>query len=733
MKTFLLVLAIFLASNCLVKSEPFYKCVTNLPAGQCASKTDANAQVTYNLSACSEAGKVCPFKSVTTTTPVSCGPESVLPVYPGGVCTADTDCIAAATCVVDGTTKKCKAKKTICESHDDCNIGQICVVDGQAKACKNQVADDQPCTTADSYECENGSACFKVDETSSVCKKLFSVANGTKAPDALFPSLDTDNIVSFCESGFRDANGFCRKLTLKTTTACTADTDCKYDDNTSAQNGNEEFLQNGAEVTITGSCEAGYNPTGAKYCKSANSSTSLTDYITVFKTKVLVDNQGKCHTKERFNCKVVKENSTLLKDYQTKQVNALFEHKFKGADACVKSVLFPYFQVPVVNKCPKFECAAEAKETCGTATGKRFETRTVKINPCSANKSCTVLNSDFFDTDSDKTEQCNAAPAKVPTKLPGETCDGDDDCIEVTGYEDDKTTVKKYKKCNASKTCDGVEKGKRCLNNDSCKVGNYCLLDASATRDPLKDVCADQLDKSAVACKNTYDCKNGLICLSTKCVDPFSVDQGVSIDDVDATTKDYACATGYYALNDVSGKVECAQRFYGVEEKKRAAKGLVTCDYDTNCNYKVIFKAAKDAQPEVSKLTTRPCQCGYNKDGLGYCPYAEHEADNVKRFQNINNNVKSSLSNTLHTVHRFGGFTDAKKSPVCKSYWVNPMFRNSVSCAIDVLGKSATCEDVDVDKTSTDTETAADTSTKSNTMMLKFSSVIGLIIAIALF
>lgn len=730
MKTFLLALTIILASNCLVNSEPFYKCKSDLPANQCAEKKEEGTQITYQLKAC-EAGKVCPFKSITgTTTTANCGVEDSLPVYAGGACnTTDKKCIAGLTC--DTTTNKCKVEDaTKCTNHSDCEYGKACLGAAGTKTCQAQLADGTACTEADSYECTNGSACFKKQDNTFECKKLFSLANGERTSEVKFPDAIENNVVSFCQSGFSD-NGICRNLTLKTTTACNADADCKYDNNAPAQNGNEEFLQNGAEVTLTGSCEAGYNPTGAKYCKKANSSNSLAEYIKFF-SKNLADNQGKCHTKERFNCKAVVEDKAVLKDFQTKQVNALFENRFTSAEECVKSVLFPYFQAPVVvNKCPKFECAAEAKETCGDATGKRSDTRTVKINPCTTGKSCTVITSEFFDTDLAKTEQCAAAPAKVASKLPGESCEGPEDCIEVTGYEEDKTTVKKYKSCT-NKKCDGVDIGKRCLDNNSCKVGSYCLLDASTPRDPLKDVCAAQLDKTSPACKSTFDCKNGLICLASKCAEPFSVAQGESIDDVDATTKDYACATGFYSRNDVSGKVECAQRLYGTEEKKRAAKGLVTCNYDTDCNYKVIFKAAKDAQPEVSKATTRPCLCGYNKDGQGYCPYAEHEADNLKRFQSITNNYKSSLNNNLHTVHRFSGFTDAKKSPACKDYWINPMYRNSVTCAIDVLGKSASCEDVDKADTADTAPTSADTAS-TNTMMLKFSSVIGLIIAIALF
>lgn len=696
-----------------------YKCKTDLPTGQCGSKSGTD-QITYNLRECADNTKVCPFKSlITSETTVNCVNDTALPVYPGGKCVANTDCVNGSTCVGE-TDKVCTitTPKQVCTTHDDCVIGKACTGADGAKTCTSQVANDSPCT--ESYECLNGSACW-IDGATKLCKPLFSVENGSKAPAVSFNNLSDTVVVSFCKSGFSDDKGICRELTLQAASAgkaCASDDECIYEYTATPVFNGEEFLQENAATTtkLAGSCECTYG-NGDKQCKKANSSTTIANYITEFRDNVLVKNQGKCHTFERFNCKAVSDDKAYRADYQTMQVNALFENRFIGADTCVKNVVFPYYKNPAVNKCPKFSCKAEAGNDCGSATGKLSDQRNVVLNPCKEKNICSYNTDDFFKTDAATTEHCEVNPPPA-LSLPGETCKTNDDCKSVVVF-DPATGQKDLKECDVPATkCKGAAIGDRCKDNDSCVAGAYCKLGKTAK----ENVCTSQIDNDTTECQSTFDCKNNTICLDKKCKPLYSLTLGASVDLIDKQTLPFACESGYYSPTSK----RCGKKYYAKEEAARAEKGLVKCNSGSKCNYTVVYKEATATTLVEQENVTDDCLCGYNAEGQGYCPYSMHDTDTIKRFQKIQDYLKTNLSNSRHTVNRFDGYAEEKKNPYCKNFWVNTSYRNSVPCAQEILRFGA-CEDIDKVDPKPDPDPDPSDPSSNSKFLTVASSILGLL------
>lgn len=657
-----LTIIIVLASTQIQGSEICQKftCGGALGKGQCAQKTDNFGVIEYSLQSCTNpSNDFCPLFNGSGETTFSCSLDSTkLPSYPGGPCQSNTDCISGSTC----TANKCTLSDgVLCDQgrHDQCYIGSACLKDSQGKySCGKQKKITEACNS--DYDCVNNAACI-----SNVCIGLFSLLDGASATP-VFTSLNNDYI-SVCQNAFI-VNGKCSSLKLPDNlkeTPCTSDDQCSYSTSTQTTYNSR-----------VGACDCGYNKLGNKYCKpgSVLKDTVFQDYINNILTNL---NNLNCHTMERFKCKAVIEDSTNYKAYQTKEFQAVYSYKIIQADSCVQEVIYPFMNT-YTKKCPAFACNATTTGTCAVATGSLYDGRTVNLQNCSdTTKPICSYKPDQFLIEVEYDAYCTPPASSSNLALPGESCQTDDDCKLVIVFG---TTTIKYCDKTINK-CKGSQTGVSCASNESCTAGNFCDMSSGSAE---TYVCANQKDLGA-SCSSSYSCANNMICNGT-CFAAFSQDLGFNLQNIEADFLNYSCSSGY----QYQGK--CAKLKYS--NTYTPQQGLVTCNFNSQCNYIAIFDEAGTNTTAVADT----CQCGYNANGQGYCPFSRHDDDTIKLFNNLKTAQQANLNNKLHTNHRFSGNnSSAKASTMCYEYYQNSAYRNAVACAKDVLGKGSCSDNIDPD------------------------------------
>ena len=118
---------------------------------------------------------------------------------------------------------------------------------------------------------------------------------------------------------------------------------------------------------------------------------------------------------------------------------------------------------------------------------------------------------------------------------------------------------------------------------------------------------------------------------------------------------------------------------YNDVEKSLDDEHYLNCSYGTFCKYKLI--GLKDK----SEINFN-CSCGYNSEGIGYCPHF-HDYFNSEReeYQKV---LKNNYDNECHTENRYDCYkkNNEQKEKELKNKIVNGhLFYNSVTCAKKVL------------------------------------------------
>jgi hypothetical protein len=196
---------------------------------------------------------------------------------------------------------------------------------------------------------------------------------------------------------------------------------------------------------------------------------------------------------------------------------------------------------------------------------------------------------DLFEAATENEElSCFNHTEKKSSSYPGEACEADGDC-----YSFDKFTSK----C-VDKKCSGAKAGEDCLGTFQCLVGNYC----NAT---LKCEAQKKLDSDCTG-ENISECENTSKCYKKKCTKFFSLKVGTKIEEGDKN--DILCE---YALLKKGVCVKSA-----IVENVNATN-FFECELGKTGTYN--YTDDKDAQVDTD---TKPCECGYNKDGKSYYPIA---------------------------------------------------------------------------------------------------------------
>lgn len=700
-------LAINFCISTVTEKCPTYSCDKILEKDLCSSKTVSETSVNYSFQKCTGIDLFCPYLSGDKTQCQTSG--NILTRYAGSSCSDSNPCVASLKCV-DNVCKGLE-ENTECNTTDQCLVGLACIKDnndGKLKCTKQRVIGND-CTS--SFECVNNAACNKITNK---CTALFSLEVGTEISD-----LEMEfNQVSLCKSGF-SREGKCSSLKLLPELVdkeCNDDADCKYYENSKSS---QSFVfLNDMEVTLHGSCQCGYNLEGKRYCKRGNerenNEPDFNSYVDYLKS-YLENNSSKCHSMERFRCRnVIQSNRADFLNNERVLTNVYETNLFKGSNECIMKTVRPFF---TVNQCPKFMCGAASEKNCVEGNGLLAEERTVNILPCKDTTSrCNYIPSNIFSNDNYVAECVkSSAPMNV---LPGEKCNDTTECYEAIIHNDEGKETKVQECSKDRKVCVGAPEGKWCKSHKSCEAGLFCKYDLA---NPDNNKCAKQLtDKSA--CNSTEECNNDLLCFGEEnkkvCTAVFSLPLGTKLIGIEKIYANFACASGY------SHNERCALKKYS-KDKHTVEKGLVKCNIESSCYYDILYK--EDGSEKETLVQQNACNCGYNVDRQGYCPYSQHDEVTETLFKKKLNIDKANFSNKLHTANRDKGDINPDYPKKCLPFYVDSSYANSVECAQNVLGYGD-CKEFEDSSSSEESSS----SSSSNSNFINFTKMIVLIVVLSL-
>jgi len=531
--------------------------------------------------------------------------KSTIMQYPGGSCVSEKDCVSGqcSNSICVGVSDGGK-----CDTMENCYFNRACyALSSNATNTCNKLRNPGDACSQD-YECSFNFGCFQ-----GLCRSYYSLFD-----DADVSSSAKNNFYSFCRSGF-DLNGVCVSMrnldeSGKATddfVKCSVNKECKY------------ILGNGTLISKTNVCDkCGKSRDGFVYCPVYGG--KLFSRYVDFVNKTLSDPSypANCNTIERKGfCNYYKKNSdkfkSLIETLSTYQVRNQFSQEFANADDCIVQIYNQNFNPQIDNpidpvpaeerRCPVFQCDSNDKTKEKTCAASNLDVVAKRLNISLYSKSCSWDKEicDFsrnYNTTLETFSKCIDKPKiRIGKQYPGEPCNEDADC-----YAAEKTEL--IGTCgNKTKLCLGKERSETCGSTEQCLKGLYCK------KGDLKSTCEYQLGKDK-NCTNSFDCANNLACVNSTCKDSFySLNVGdVITANYDATVnKLLYCKTKIVITSHSDGKIRCAARNH-TDQKNSTENDLVRCNYDQNCNYTM-----SDLLNNIP--VNLPCECGYNKNGQGYC------------------------------------------------------------------------------------------------------------------
>jgi len=599
-----LILAIFTYLTVQLYSQKCKKYICgDLPDNLCLNVNNSTSPDTITGKLCKDNSQLCPSFLLESEGKASCqqNTRTTPKQYPGGQCNNDSDCIFGQ-CI--NTICLGVSDGEICDKQN-CYYNRACYSStaNSTKTCNQLRKANDPCS--EEYECPFNYGCFQ-----GFCRSYFSFYD-----DADVSSKNKNNFYSFCKSGF-DLNGIC-------TTMLSLDENNKVTDNfvkCSPDNKCNYMLGNGTIISKTDYCnDCGKSKDGFVYCPVFGGKlyTRYVDYInSTFNNQTYYSN---CNTIERkgicnFHLKNINETKERIETISTYEARMRFSQEFANAEDCIIQIFNTNFNPKIDNpvgpvpvdekKCPVFQCDSNDNTKDKICTKANLDLVMKRLNISLFTKSCSWGKEicDFKKSyDSADNSKCIEKPNISKGKMfPGEPCNDDDDCYAV-----EKTGVIGF--CaNKTKLCLGKAQGEACGSTEQCLKGLYCK------KGDLKSTCETQLGKDAKNCTSSYDCANNLACVNSTCRDAFySLDLGDSTTDYDSIiSPKYFCKTRI-TLNGTDGVVRCATMNH-TDTKDTTEEDLVRCNFDQKCNYTISDNVNH-------KSFQLDCECGYNKNGQGYC------------------------------------------------------------------------------------------------------------------
>jgi hypothetical protein len=352
--------------------------------------------------------------------------------------------------------------------------------------------------------------------------------------------------------------------------------------------------------------------------------------------------------------------------------------------------------------CPKYSCKSansKATETCVLGKGKLTESRTVAVSPCTKDEVCPAKSAiDNLVGDTDVDVKCVAtpvAPAVEHFAFPGEACVADKkQCKAIAYYDANDTKVPNADGTCTNNVCVGSLEGKKCDTLDACDLKFFCTgIEKNEKQEVTKSgTCKLLLKKDAEGCTRSKECETGLICLTVvkdatatpptnvnKCSDLGLLENGTEVklaSPEDGDVKALACKSG--VVNPTTSK--CSDYKYDADASK-IVNGKVSCIPGETCKYNYLIKEEKTAD-------TKPCQCSYDANGSGFCPYSNHDTGAVDKFNGVKKILIENYKRTgVHPENRsITANSDVSKSENCLSVYGDVRYSGVVDCFKTILG-----------------------------------------------
>jgi hypothetical protein len=309
-------------------------------------------------------------------------------------------------------------------------------------------------------------------------------------------------------------------------------------------------------------------------------------------------------------------------------------------------IVLALITLAAAQECPKFTC--DTKNTECVKNVMDGANKTVQLTKCTEeNKPFCFADVNSIFTKDTYTATCIPKITQVPPRYPGEPCDDKTTCIrsgETKGV------------CKDSK-CEGLAVDTACTSTDDCLVGNYCKGAEGAKKCAAQEIVGN-------ACVSTNDCVNTAVCLDSKCVAVGSIKIGEAVPTGGANDRNAACET----------RIVSADTCVTLKNDKTGTDNLVECKMSEDCTY----------TPSKGDKQTKKCQCGFNADGKGYCPYETTDATK-SIWGDVVSAQNSILNNNCHTKNRGSCPEMSTSSYGSAMHKQNVRFVNPVSCANDVL------------------------------------------------
>ena len=597
------------------------------------------------------------------------------PSYPGGVCKSDINCLNGI-CLSGKCVDSLKGES--CYSHENCPLNSTCYQGW----CRNYLKLNYRCEN--SYQCEFDAFC---NQKTKKCQELFSLEDGTVIT-GLVP--ENERMENLCKSGGfiieKDSTGqLIRKCETLTNLDITCNDLCRY-----KRKSNDNIFESEEK------CMCGYNKYRSKYCTLGNGEKVYQEHLENKKKFMKNKNYTKyCHTLERdfdeICLELVNTNFSVpfrkyLKEYNNKKILALQHHRLQESEECIKEVIFNYDTKDIFSltqSCPVYSCDKK-QQNCFYGVNPlndQGNDLTISLNPdschekeyCSLpndNKMNSIINASLIMENHYLEGQCKIFQDKknLIKRYPGEDCNFDIDCLLSDSL------------CIKGK-CTGAGLDVNCTETSQCLVGLYCNKELG--------LCKEQKDEGK-KCSEGWDCKNYLGCFRGRCIKFGLLKKGIKVTEDLASfpgddKRNYLCYTGELEQDDGLSGNFCVDNDYNDTWVRNTNKvidenGFIKCNYGEKCFYlngKIGFE--------------KNCECGYNKEGQGYCPLPS--ARNLEAWKDRMKFLGNSAKNGCHSLSRFNcylkndyDFYSEKRKHDSKTLEAH-LFYNSIDCAFKVFVK----------------------------------------------
>jgi hypothetical protein len=269
----------------------------------------------------------------------------------------------------------------------------------------------------------------------------------------------------------------------------------------------------------------------------------------------------------------------------------------------------------LAQNCPKYTCGDKKGNYCAEFKNKvqkgleKTDLDVVLHDICEKNQICMIeerlngkylSNQNQFFSDHFRDDKLSCGVPERHESYPGESCQKHEDCKQI----DTKRICVRNK-------CHGRIIGAKC-DVGECLPGFTC-----------KDSVCTALVKIGQPCKHNSDCVNKAVCYKEICTEKFSIKAGEKIDIPKHTPHPHDRIELFdlceFGIADDKNNM-CVKIIHADLKSPK----YIECKIGEECKYKAIGS---------DRELTKPCECGYNSEGKGYCPLHNSQGNLIFIFR----------------------------------------------------------------------------------------------------